>query len=126
MNSFIVFAFVLLAVALASAEEEKYSTKFDDMDVETMLKNKKIKENYVNCILGKGKCTEAGELVKSKIFLILILLFLLHYLFLIHFWTTPNNIIIIVHYLNLHSSICGVKSESPLWFIHRFGKVFER
>lgn len=54
------------AVALARPDGEKYTTKYDNFDVDSVINNRRLLENYVNCILDKGKCTKEGAELKSK------------------------------------------------------------
>ncbi|ALC42649.1 PebIII [Drosophila busckii] len=49
-----------------AAAEEKYTTKYDNIDVDEILKSDRLFKNYLNCLLETGKCTpEAKELKKS-------------------------------------------------------------
>lgn len=38
-----------------------------NIDVDEILKNDRLTRNYLDCVLGKGKCTPEGEELKSKI-----------------------------------------------------------
>ncbi|XP_063238330.1 allergen Tha p 1-like [Bacillus rossius redtenbacheri] len=65
---------LLLAAAcgcalLASAQPagEKYSTKYDDVDLKEILANKRLLDSYANCILDKGPCTADGSLLREAI-----------------------------------------------------------
>ncbi|KAG5898658.1 hypothetical protein JTB14_005417 [Gonioctena quinquepunctata] len=49
------------------ANEPKYTTKYDNIDLDQILKNDRILRNYVDCCLGKKKCTSDGEELKSYI-----------------------------------------------------------
>ncbi|KAG5883692.1 hypothetical protein JTB14_007411 [Gonioctena quinquepunctata] len=67
MNRFI-FSFVLLGVlAIVLAANKKYTTKYDNVDIDAILKNDRILKNYMDCCLGKRKCTPDGEELKSHI-----------------------------------------------------------
>lgn len=63
----VVFA-VVLAVALARPDS-KYTTKYDNIDLDQILKNDRLMKNYVDCLLEKGRCTPDGQELKSKFFL---------------------------------------------------------
>lgn len=55
----------LVAVAFAA---DKYNTKYDNFDVETLIQNDRLLKAYVNCFLDKGRCTPEGSEFKSKFF----------------------------------------------------------
>ncbi|THK33221.1 ejaculatory bulb-specific protein 3 [Diachasma alloeum] len=59
--------FVLLSclVAVISARPDKYTTKWDNIDVDQILNNDRILNNYVNCLLEEGNCTAEGRELKS-------------------------------------------------------------
>ena len=64
---FLVFA---IGVALAKPAEEKYTTKYDNIDVDEILGNPRLFKNYVNCLLEKGNnCTPEGKELKGKYFI---------------------------------------------------------
>lgn len=46
--------------------EEKYTSKFDNFDVDKVLNNDRILTSYINCLLDKGNCTNEGRELKSK------------------------------------------------------------
>nr|WIW78363.1 chemosensory protein 27/28b [Heliconius charithonia] len=52
------------AVALAV---EKYTDKFDNLDIQEILDNKRLLLSYANCLLDKGKCTPEGKEMKDHI-----------------------------------------------------------
>lgn len=62
MRSCIVFACLLVSVFAA----DKYSSKYDNFDVETLITNDRLLKSYVNCFLDKGRCTPEGTDFKSK------------------------------------------------------------
>ncbi|KAG5883691.1 hypothetical protein JTB14_007410 [Gonioctena quinquepunctata] len=67
MNRFI-FSFVLLGVlAIVLGDHKKYTTKYDNVDIDAILKNDRILKNYIDCCLGKRKCTPDGQELKSHI-----------------------------------------------------------
>lgn len=45
---------------------EKYTTKYDNIDVDTIVSSRRLLQNYVNCLLDKGPCTPEGKELKSK------------------------------------------------------------
>lgn len=61
--------FVVLIASLiyfTSAAEEKYTTKFDNFDVDKVLNNNRILTSYIKCLLDEGNCTNEGRELKSK------------------------------------------------------------
>ncbi|KAG5342063.1 PEB3 protein, partial [Acromyrmex charruanus] len=59
-----VLALFLLVVAVVLAEE-KYTTKYDNIDLDTILTSDRLLKNYVNCLLDKGSCTPDGKELKE-------------------------------------------------------------
>lgn len=59
-------AFVFAAVvAIAIARpEEKYTTKYDGVDIDEILKSDRLFNNYFKCLMDKGKCTPDGSELK--------------------------------------------------------------
>lgn len=45
---------------------ETYTNKFDNVDIDQILKNDRLLKNYVNCVLDKGKCSPDGAELKSE------------------------------------------------------------
>lgn len=58
---------VLLAslVALAVADE-KYTRKYDDVNVDKILQNNRVLTNYIRCLMDEGPCTAEGRELRSK------------------------------------------------------------
>jgi hypothetical protein len=55
---------VLVALSLAEAarisRDEKYTTKYDNINLDEILASDRLIDNYFNCILERGKCTPDG------------------------------------------------------------------
>lgn len=47
-------------------ETGKYTTKYDNIDVDRILSSKRLLQNYMNCLLDKGPCTAEGKELKGK------------------------------------------------------------
>lgn len=61
----------LLVVALvvaAQAQDVKptYTTKYDNLDLEEILRSDRLLKNYFNCLMDSGPCTPDGLELKSK------------------------------------------------------------
>lgn len=67
MKIFVVFAAIIIASVLA--DDAVYDTsKFDNIDIDAILKNDRLLQNHLNCLTdGKG-CTPESEELKSKIY----------------------------------------------------------
>lgn len=59
---------VLLSLSVVAAGQ-KYTTKYDDLNLDDILKNERLLSNYFKCIMGKGKCTVEGQELKSEFWL---------------------------------------------------------
>ncbi|EDW74467.1 uncharacterized protein Dwil_GK21931 [Drosophila willistoni] len=60
-------AFVLLTLSIALViADDKYTTKYDSVDIDEILKSERLFSNYFKCLIETGKCTPEGrELRKS-------------------------------------------------------------
>ncbi|NP_001298147.1 ejaculatory bulb-specific protein 3-like precursor [Stomoxys calcitrans] len=60
------FTFALVVLIAAVSAEDKYTTKYDNVDVDEILKSDRLFKNYYNCLIDVGKCTpDARELKKT-------------------------------------------------------------
>jgi hypothetical protein len=60
---------VLLLAALSAADKQKtYTTKYDNVDVDSILANNRILNNYIKCMLDEGPCTPDARELKSEYF----------------------------------------------------------
>ena len=64
----LVFAIVVAAVAAVAAQDERqpYSTKYDNIDLEEILRSDRLLKNYFNCLMEAGPCTPDGLELRSK------------------------------------------------------------
>lgn len=53
----------LLVLAITA---EKYSGKYDNMDVDRILQNNRVLTNYIRCLMDEGPCTAEGRELRSK------------------------------------------------------------
>lgn len=60
------FALVLVVLVGVAAADDLYTTKYDGVDVDSILKNDRLLNSYFNCIMEKGKCSPDGTELKSK------------------------------------------------------------
>ncbi|KAJ2948463.1 hypothetical protein O0L34_g7712 [Tuta absoluta] len=48
-------------------KEEKYTTKYDGINLEEILANERLLTGYVNCLLDQGPCTPDGNELKRNL-----------------------------------------------------------
>nr|AKW47182.1 chemosensory protein 2 [Chrysopa pallens] len=68
MKYTLLFVFVGLAAivyAVPRPDEEKYASKYDNINIKELLGNKRLVENYIDCVESKAKCTPEGEELKK-------------------------------------------------------------
>lgn len=65
MKQFVFIAFVVVITVAASNAAEQYTNRFDNINVDQILSNDRILNNYVKCLLEKGPCTQEGRELKS-------------------------------------------------------------
>lgn len=66
MQGLVVAVLAIFLVYVAARPEEKYTTKYDNVDLNEIIQNKRLLKNYVFCLLGKGNCTPDGAELKSE------------------------------------------------------------
>uniref|UniRef100_A0A6B2EE54 Protein serine/threonine kinase n=1 Tax=Phlebotomus kandelakii TaxID=1109342 RepID=A0A6B2EE54_9DIPT len=59
----LVLCCALIVVALA-APQNKYTTKYDNIDIEEILKSDRLFNNYFKCLMDQGRCTPDGSELK--------------------------------------------------------------
>lgn len=64
MKNCVVLVF-LCVVAFAVAGSDKYTTKYDNIDIDEILNNERLLKNYFDCIMDKGRCTPDGQELRS-------------------------------------------------------------
>ncbi|KAM0730249.1 Allergen Tha p 1 [Formica fusca] len=60
MKKYFLILLTLLMMTLVAATE-KYSRKYDDVDVDKILQSNRILNNYIRCLLDEGPCTAEGR-----------------------------------------------------------------
>lgn len=63
MRSFIILCCLVAAVFAA----DKYNSKYDNFDVDTLITNDRLLKAYINCFLDKGRCTPEGSDFKKTL-----------------------------------------------------------
>lgn len=60
-------ALVLLCTVAATLAANTYTTKFDNIDVDAVLRNERVYKTYINCLTNKGKCSPEGRELKGNL-----------------------------------------------------------
>ncbi|XP_055693107.1 ejaculatory bulb-specific protein 3-like isoform X2 [Lutzomyia longipalpis] len=60
----LVLCCALFVVALAAPQEQKYTTKYDNIDIDEILRSDRLFNNYFRCLMDKGRCTPDGSELK--------------------------------------------------------------
>lgn len=61
--------FCAVAVVLTKAQTNKYTNKYDNVNVDRILSNQRILNNYIKCLMEEGPCTSEGKELRSKWYL---------------------------------------------------------
>nr|AXG21594.1 chemosensory protein 1 [Agrilus mali] len=66
MKASIIFLFTVFLSCIAYAmSASKYTTKYDNIDLDEILKSDRLLGNYVKCLMEEGKCTPDGAELKK-------------------------------------------------------------
>lgn len=57
---------VVSAKSIIVKRDDKYTTKYDNIDIDRILASKRLLTNYIKCLLDEGPCTAEGKELKSK------------------------------------------------------------
>nr|CAD7449778.1 unnamed protein product [Timema bartmani] len=60
----LVAVMVMVMTVPTRARDEQYTSKYDDMDVDHIMKSDRLTDSYVNCLLDQGPCTPEGKNVR--------------------------------------------------------------
>uniref|UniRef100_A0A2M3ZE32 Putative insect pheromone-binding family n=1 Tax=Anopheles braziliensis TaxID=58242 RepID=A0A2M3ZE32_9DIPT len=58
------FVVISLALFAAVAAQDKYTTKYDGINADEILKSDRLFNNYYKCLLDQGRCTPDGNELK--------------------------------------------------------------
>ncbi|XP_067001214.1 ejaculatory bulb-specific protein 3 [Anabrus simplex] len=64
-SSGLLFTVALLVVV--AVECDRITTAYDDVDLDRILSNRRLVNNYVNCLLERGPCTPEGRELKKQL-----------------------------------------------------------
>lgn len=76
MKAFVIFSIFSLILSVNCENSEvkdskggtAYTTKYDNLDLDEILKSDRLLLNYVNCLLDKSHCSPDADELKSKIY----------------------------------------------------------
>ncbi|KAG5883698.1 hypothetical protein JTB14_007417 [Gonioctena quinquepunctata] len=63
MNMLVGIYFLFLMIFVNACE--KYTTKYDNVDYEEVLRSERLMKNYLNCLLDEGPCSPDGQELKN-------------------------------------------------------------
>lgn len=55
-------------MAVVYSQDDKYTDKYDNINIQEILENKRLLKSYANCILDKGKCNAEGKELRGNFF----------------------------------------------------------
>lgn len=58
---------LLLFTDISHCEENTYDIKYDNIDIDEILKSDRLLANYINCLMEEGPCTEDGRELKETL-----------------------------------------------------------
>lgn len=67
----VVCVLIVLCIGWTVAEEAApkqsgYETRYDNVDLDEILKNDRLRKNYIKCLLNEGPCTPDAQELKSN------------------------------------------------------------
>lgn len=65
MPKFTFFCIIAIVFFATANGEETYDLKYDNIDVDEILKSERLLSNYINCLMEEGPCTEDGRDLKD-------------------------------------------------------------
>nr|UMT69257.1 chemosensory protein 5 [Ophraella communa] len=56
---------LMIVVASAAPADDKYTSKYDNVNLDEIIKNERLFRGYIDCLLGTKSCTKDGEVLKK-------------------------------------------------------------
>lgn len=53
----VIFLFVVSIVGIFARPDDKYTTKYDDIDLDAVLNNERLLKKHHECLMERGPCT---------------------------------------------------------------------
>uniref|UniRef100_A0A336M3J4 CSON007981 protein n=1 Tax=Culicoides sonorensis TaxID=179676 RepID=A0A336M3J4_CULSO len=60
-------SFTLLLTNALPRDLPKYDSRYDNIDVDAILKNERLMKAYIKCLMNEGPCTPDGQLLKDSL-----------------------------------------------------------
>ncbi|XP_045501573.1 allergen Tha p 1-like [Colias croceus] len=57
----------LLILSVTAIAAQRYTDKYDGINIDEILSNKKVLSSYISCLLDKGRCSVNGKELKSHV-----------------------------------------------------------
>ncbi|XP_032519918.1 ejaculatory bulb-specific protein 3-like [Danaus plexippus] len=64
MKCVIIIGLALIGVCTS---EDKYTDRYDDINVDEILSNKRLFTSYIKCLMDQGRCTPEGNTLKVHV-----------------------------------------------------------
>nr|ALR72515.1 chemosensory protein 1 [Colaphellus bowringi] len=61
------FVIILSVLIIAAAVGEKYTTKYDNVDIDSILNSERLIKNYMDCLMERGPCTPEGKELRDNL-----------------------------------------------------------
>lgn len=61
---------ILVIASVVMIKADTYTDRYDSMNVDDVIANRRLFIAYVKCVLNKGRCTPEGKELKCKCFLL--------------------------------------------------------
>ncbi|XP_020279508.1 ejaculatory bulb-specific protein 3-like [Pseudomyrmex gracilis] len=58
---------LLASVIVLTNATEKYTVKYDNINVDSILQNNRVLTNYIRCMLDEGPCTSEGRELRKTL-----------------------------------------------------------
>jgi hypothetical protein len=67
MPRFSFFCLIAIVCIATCQAEETYDVKYDNVDVDEILKSERLLTSYIKCLMDEGPCTEDGRDLKDTL-----------------------------------------------------------
>ncbi|XP_030758434.1 allergen Tha p 1-like [Sitophilus oryzae] len=67
MKYLAVFVLLCLCTLVWCKPQAKYTTRYDNVDLDAIIRSDRLLKNYVDCMVGRKKCTKDGEELKRNL-----------------------------------------------------------
>ncbi|XP_043271507.1 ejaculatory bulb-specific protein 3-like [Venturia canescens] len=64
---YVIFYGALTGAVLCTSEEKMYTTKYDNINIDEIIKSERLLKSYVGCLLEENPCTPEGNELKKNL-----------------------------------------------------------